>query len=65
LVGRSLSRRFIYYCQNCQGHFRRVRRIGRATACLACCRKFSGGNYNERFRLRLVKSSSSDNFPSF
>jgi len=62
LVGRSLSRRFVYYCQNCQGHFPRVRRIRRATACLACCRKFSGGNYNERFRLRLVKSSSSVNF---
>ena len=65
LVGRSLSRRFIYYCQNCQGHFPRVRRIRRATACLACCRKFSEGNYDERFRLRLVKSSSSGNSPRF
>ena len=65
LVGRSLSHRFIYYCQNCQGHFPRVRRIRRATACLACCRKFSGGNYDERFRLRLVKRSSSANFPCF
>jgi predicted SprT family Zn-dependent metalloprotease len=59
LVGRSLSRRFVYYCRNCQGHFPRVRRIRRATACLACCRKFSEGNYDERFRLRLVKNSSS------
>src|SRR5207249_5848417 len=58
LVGRSVPRRFIYHCQNCQGHFPRVRRIRRATACLACCRKFSGGNYDERFRLRLVKRSS-------
>ena len=65
LVGRSLPRRFIYHCQNCQGHFPRVRRIRRATACLACCRKFSGGNYDERFRLRLVKRSSSANFPCF
>jgi len=63
LVGRSLSRRFIYYCRNCRGHFPRVRRIRRATACLACCRKFSGGNYDERFRLRLVKSSSSGKSP--
>jgi SprT protein len=62
LVGRSLSRRFVYCCQNCQGHFPRVRRIRWAIACLACCRKFSGGNYDERFRLRLVKSSSSSNF---
>ena len=65
LVGRSLPHRFIYHCQNCQGHFPRVRRIRRATACLACCRKFSGGNYDERFRLRLVKRSSSANFPCF
>ena len=65
LVGRSVPRRFIYHCQNCQGHFPRVRRIRRATACLACCRKFSGGNYDERFRLRLVKRSSSANFPCF
>jgi SprT protein len=62
LVGRSLSRRFIYYCRNCQGRFPRVRRIRRATACLACCGKFSGGNYDERFRLQLVKGSSSGNF---
>jgi hypothetical protein len=42
-----------------------VRRIRRATACLACCRKFSEGNYDERFRLRLVKNSSSGNSPRF
>jgi predicted SprT family Zn-dependent metalloprotease len=65
LVGRSLSRRFTYYCQNCQAHFPRVRRISRTTACLACCRKFSEGNYDERFRLRLVKSCSSGIFPPF
>jgi SprT protein len=65
LVGRSLRRRFIYHCHNCQGHFPRVRRIRRATACLACCRKFSGGNYDERFRLRLAKSSSSGIFSRF
>ena len=65
LVGRSLSRRFVYYCRNCQGHFPRVRRIRRATACLACCRKFSEGNYDERFRLRLVKNSSSGNSSRF
>jgi predicted SprT family Zn-dependent metalloprotease len=61
LVGRSLSRRFIYCCRNCQGRFPRARRIRRAIACLACCRKFSEGNYDERFRLQLVKGSSSGN----
>jgi predicted SprT family Zn-dependent metalloprotease len=65
LVGRSLSRRFTYYCKNCQAHFPRVRRIRRPIACLACCQKFSGGNYDERFRLRLVKGCSSGIFPPF
>jgi SprT protein len=62
LVGRSPRRRFVYYCKNCHQHFSRVRRIRRATACLACCRKFSRGNYDERFRLHLVKSRSSVTF---
>jgi SprT protein len=59
LAGRTLRPRFVYCCGNCQRHFPRVRRIRRATACLACCRKFARGNYDERFRLRLVKISSS------
>jgi SprT protein len=57
LVGRALHRRFVYRCRNCQRHFPRVRRIRRATACLACCRKYARGNYDERFRLRLAKAS--------
>ena len=65
LVGRSLSRRFLYYCKSCQAHFPRVRRIRLALACLACCQKFSSGNYDERFRLRLVKGCSSGIFPPF
>ena len=61
LVGRSLSRRFIYYCQNCQGHFRGCAAFAGQLPALACCRKFSEGNYDERFRLRIGKSSSSGN----
>ena len=59
LVGRALHRRFVYRCKSCQQHFPRVRRIRRATACLACCRRFSSGKYDERFRLHLVKGSRS------
>jgi hypothetical protein len=55
LVGRALRRRYVYHCKNCRRHFPRVRRIRQATACLACCRKFSRGKYDERFRLHLVK----------
>ena len=31
--------RFIYHCPNCREEFPRVRRVRRAVACLACCRK--------------------------
>jgi len=59
LIGRALRRRFVYRCAYCQRHFPRVRRIRRATACLDCCRKFARGDYDERFRLHLVKGSRS------
>ncbi len=59
LIGRALCRRFVYRCAHCQRHFPRVHRIRGATACLDCCRKFARGNYDERFRLRLVKKGSS------
>jgi len=45
--------RFVYRCPNCRQEFPRVRRIRRAIACLACCRKHNGGNFDPRFRLRL------------
>ena len=64
LAGRALRRRYIYRCKNCQRHFPRVRRIRRATACLACCRKFSKGEYDERFRLHLVKGCRSSKVPA-
>jgi len=65
LVGRALRRRFLYRCKSCQRHFSRVRRIRRATACLACCRTFSRGKYDERFRLHLVKGSRSGRVSAF
>jgi SprT protein len=45
--------RFVYVCPNCKEKFLRVRRIRRAIACLACCRKHNRGNFNPRFRLKL------------
>ena len=45
--------RFVYRCPNCRQEFPRVRRIRRAIACLACCRKHNGGDFDPRFRLRL------------
>ena len=46
--------RFVYRCPNCKEEFPRVRRIRRAIACLACCRKHNGGDFDPRFRLKLV-----------
>lgn len=46
--------RYVYCCPNCQEKFPRVRRIRRAIACLACCRRYNGGDFDPRFRLKLV-----------
>src|SRR6266550_4362670 len=41
-------------CPNCRSSFPRVHRVRRAVACLACCRAHNGGEFDARFRLRLV-----------
>ena len=51
---RSYAARFVYRCPNCRKEFRRVRRVRRVIACLACCRKHNGGEFDLRFRLRLI-----------
>jgi len=51
---KTYAARFVYRCPNCQQEFPRVRRSRRAIACLACCRKHNGGDFDPRFRLRLV-----------
>ena len=51
---KTYAARFVYVCPNCKEQFPRVRRIRRAVACLACCRKHNGGDFDPRFRLRLI-----------
>jgi SprT protein len=51
------ARRYLYECPNCKCDFHRVRRIRRAVACLACCRAHNRGEFDARFRLRLVSAS--------
>ena len=46
--------RFTYRCPNCRLDFPRVRKLKRTVACLACCRAHSSGEFDVRFRLRLV-----------
>jgi predicted SprT family Zn-dependent metalloprotease len=48
--------RYVYLCPNCKEKFPRVRRIRRAIACLACCRAHNRGEFDQRFRLRMIKS---------
>ena len=50
------ARRYIYRCPNCRRGFARVRKIKRTVACLACCRAHNGGEFDGRFRLKLVTS---------
>jgi SprT protein len=51
---RTFAARFVYRCPNCRQEFPRVRRMRRAVACLACCRKHNGGHFDPRFRLKPI-----------
>jgi predicted SprT family Zn-dependent metalloprotease len=53
---RTYAARFVYRCPNCRQEFPRVRRMRRAVACLACCHQHNGGDFDPRFRLRLLSS---------
>jgi len=53
---RKLKRNHSYICSNCFSTIHRVKPIRRAVACYACCRKFSGGIYHNRFRLLEIKN---------
>lgn len=48
---RRVKRNYIYLCPHCMTELRRVRPIHRSVACYACCRKYSSGTYDARFRL--------------
>ena len=52
-----LPPRYVYRCPNCKEEFPRVRRIRRAIACLKCCRAHNRGEFDPRFRLRLVSKT--------
>jgi predicted SprT family Zn-dependent metalloprotease len=52
---RTYAARFVYRCPNCRQEFPRVRRMRRTVACLACCREHNGGEFDGRFRLKLIR----------
>ncbi len=49
-----VERKLTYACPACHTTVQRVRKFRRPTACLHCCRKHAGGQYDGRFRLTLV-----------
>jgi SprT protein len=53
---RERARPYLYKCPHCRRDFPRTRRIKRAVACLTCCRAQNGGEFDARFRLRLVSA---------
>ena len=57
LPRRRMSRQFIYECPQCRTRLERVRAFRRAAACMVCCRRFSAGRYDERFKLLRVKTT--------
>jgi predicted SprT family Zn-dependent metalloprotease len=53
------QRRHAYQCPVCASIVHRVRAFHRSTACLACCRKYAGGHFDERFKFVKIPSERS------
>lgn len=49
------ARKWKYVCPACGYGIERVREMKRRVACHGCCRRHSGGRYDERFRLQRMK----------
>lgn len=45
--------KYIYRCPGCRTEFKAWRRL-RPSACLMCCRQFSAGRFDARFRLEMT-----------
>lgn len=52
---RRIARKFFYACPECSTILARVKPLGQKAACIRCCRKHNGGQYNERFRFRPIE----------
>ena len=50
----TMQRNHAYQCPSCKTVVGRVRPFKRATACLACCRKYAGGAFDPRFKFVKV-----------
>lgn len=56
LPRRRMEARHIYRCPGCEMEVRRVRAFRGPNACLACCRKYNAGRYDDRFRFSKVRA---------
>jgi len=54
LPRRKIARPYVYRCPNCAVELHRARPFRRKSACLECCRRFRGGQYDEKFRFVKV-----------
>lgn len=52
-VPRKRPYKYLYQCSHCAAVFKARRKLG-TLACAKCCRSFSGGLYDERFKLFLA-----------
>jgi predicted SprT family Zn-dependent metalloprotease len=60
LPRRKLAREFVYQCPHCRSRLERVRAFRRPAACMMCCKKYTSGRYDERFKLvRIPRSPAS------
>ena len=64
LPQRKLLRAHRYRCPSCKVELLRVRAFRRKTACLACCRAYARGDYDDRFRFVKVPASRGESLPS-
>jgi SprT protein len=54
LPRRTVHPRHFYRCPNCALELKRVRPLRRNAACLVCCKKYRGGDYDARFRFEAI-----------
>jgi predicted SprT family Zn-dependent metalloprotease len=55
LPRRKLVREFLYQCPQCKSLLERVRAFRRPAACMGCCKKYTAGRSDERFKLVRVR----------
>lgn len=55
LKRRKIAPKYLYVCPCCHTEVKRVRKITKALACLACCKRYNHGDYDARFRLVMKK----------